>query len=125
MTVNNEVVRIEKEIGEAISDLASEARGLGCIGIRIGFTQSGGAYAECIFPLRDYESKSTFADHINRAADSIVAAKMMLGEKEDISSGDMTAYWNMMDQAEALGRWLDDDCACDECTDDGEDSAQE
>lgn len=110
---NQEIIEIERRIAEAISAPALEAFNLGCTGIHISFSQSGGSLVECYIPISradcDEVDKPTFSELLNDAARSIVAAKKMLVSTSP-SDDDWAAYGNLSDQLEALDNWLNDDC---------------
>lgn len=106
---NQEIIEIERRIAEAISAPALEAFNLGCTGIHISFSQSGGSLVECYIPADcDEVDKPTIAELLNDAARSIVAAKKMLVSTSP-SDDDWAAYGNLSDQVEALDKWLNDD----------------
>ena len=113
MAANQEIVKIERDIAGAISASALEAFNLGCTGIHVGFSPSGGPLVECYIPVSradcDEVDKLTFAELLNDAARSIVAAKKMLVSTSP-SDDDWGAYGNLLDQVEALEKWLNDDC---------------
>lgn len=113
MAANQEIVKIERDIAGAISASALEAFNLGCTGIHVGFSPSGGPLVECYLPVSrvDYGEvdEPTFAELMNDAARSIIAAKKML-VGASLSDDDWAAYGNLLDQVEALDRWINDDC---------------
>lgn len=112
MAANQEIIKIEGDIAGVISTSALEAFKLGCTGIHIGFSQSGGPLVECYIPVSRVDcgevDKPTFAELMDDAARSIVAAKKMLVSTSP-SDDDWAAYGNLSDQVEALDKWLNDD----------------
>ncbi len=113
MAANQEIVKIERDIAEAISASALEVFSLGCTGIHISFSPSGGPLVECYLPVSrvDYGEvdEPTFAEHMNDAARSIIAAKKML-VGASLSDDDWGAYGNLLDQVGALDEWVNGDC---------------
>lgn len=113
MTANQEIIRIEGRISEAIFAPALDAFNIGCTGIHVSFSQSGRALVECYLPVSRVDcgevGEPTFAELMNDAAKSIIAAKKKLVSTSP-SDDDWGAYGNLLDQVEALEKWLNDDC---------------
>lgn len=112
MAANQEIIKIEGDIAGAIRPSALKAFNLGCTGIRIGFSPSGGLLVECYLPVSRVDcgevDKPTFAELMDDAAKSIIEAKKMLVSTSP-SDDDWAAYGNLSDQVEALDKWLNDD----------------
>lgn len=112
MAANQEIVKVESDITGAISASALEAFNLGCTGIHVGFSPSGGPLVECYLPVSrvDYGEvdEPTFAELMDDAARLTIAAKKMLVDTS-LSDKDLAAYANLADQLDALDKWLNDD----------------